>query len=81
MAKRGAIILLFVDQPALSQLRDLVKTGQRGKFAVKRVTGLRKNNDTTPWSKLQRKTHNIAALKIIAPVANNYMPGVASYAG
>ncbi|MCZ6067498.1 hypothetical protein O5258_18560 [Escherichia coli] len=27
---------------------------------------MRKNNDTTPWSKLQHKTHNIAALRIIA---------------
>ncbi len=81
MVKRGSILLLFVEQPDLSLLRDLVKTGQCGKFAVKRVTGLRKNNDTRPWSKLQHKTHNIAALKIIAAVANNYMPGVASYAG
>lgn len=34
-----------------------------------------------PWSKLQHKTHNIAALKLLPAVANNYMPGVASYAG
>ena len=27
-----------------------------------------------PWSKLQRKTHNIAALKLLLAVANNYMP-------
>ncbi len=81
MVKRGSIITLFVDQPDLSLLRDLVKTGATRKFAVKRVTGLRKNNDTTPLSKLQRKTHNIAALKIIARRRNNYMPGVASHAG
>lgn len=26
-----------------------------------------------PWSKLQHKTHNIAALKLLPAVANNYM--------
>ena len=45
--KEDPSLLLFVEQPDLSLLRDLVKPGQRGKFAVKRVTGLRKNNDTT----------------------------------
>ena len=46
--KEEPSLLLFVEQPDFSLLRDLVKTGQREKFAVKRVTGLRKNNDTTP---------------------------------
>ena len=47
--KEEPSLLLFVEQPALSQLRDLVKTGATRKIRSEAAfTGLRKNNDTTP---------------------------------
>ncbi|NYY77865.1 hypothetical protein DMH20_25920 [Escherichia coli] len=79
--KEEPSLLLFVDQPALSQLRDLVKIGATRKIRSEARHRLEENNDTTPRSKLQRKTHNIAALKLLPAVANNYMHGVALYAG
>lgn len=64
--KEEPSLLLFVDQPALSQLRDLVKIGATRKIRSEARHRLEENNDTTPPSKLQRKTHNIAAQNIIA---------------
>ena len=49
-------LLLFVDQPALSLLRDLVKTGATRKIRSEARHRLEE----------KQKTHNIAALKIIA---------------
>ncbi len=59
MVKRGSIITLICEQPDLSLLRDLVKTGATRKIAVKRVTGLRKNNDTAPMEQLQREIYDL----------------------
>lgn len=49
-------LLLFVDQPDLSLLRDLVKTGATRKIRSEARHRLEE----------KQKTHNIAALKIIA---------------
>lgn len=79
--KEDPSLLLFVEQPDLSLLRDLVKTGATRKIRSEARHRRGKTMTQRPWSKLQRKTHNIAALKLLLAVANNYMPGVASYAG
>ena len=54
--KEDPSLLLFVDQPDLSLLRDLVKTGATRKIRSEARHRLKK----------KKKTHNIAALKIIA---------------
>lgn len=64
--KEDPSLLLFVDQPDLSLLRDLVKTGATRKIRSEARHRLEETMTQRPWSKLQRKTHNIAALKIIA---------------
>ena len=54
--KEDPSLLLFVDQPDLSLLRDLVKTGATRKIRSEARHRLEE----------KQKTHNIAALKIIA---------------
>ena len=54
--KEDPSLLLFVDQPDLSLLRDLVKTGATRKIRSEARHRLEE----------KQKTHKIAALKIIA---------------
>ncbi len=48
VVKRGAIITLICRTTRFSLLRDLVKNGATRKIRSEALTGLRKNNDTTP---------------------------------
>lgn len=46
--KEDPSLILFVDQPDLSQLRDLVKTGATRQIRSEARNRLEENNDTTP---------------------------------